>query len=276
MDGWRPCTDGDRCRVGGKEQINEEEDQVAVWSGRGKELWGVGKMLRIGAFRAWKDRCFLFTLWRLVGVADSRVLVSSRACILRRASGRRFVRCVIGVYFFFFDGAVPCSCMGITLGLRRVRSRRVGYRSDFLSLPLCLGVDLFDMFIALVKVVRDHRVETGLAGGDASAAGGYGGGGGRRVGRSGGRNPKNILTVLAADVSLGIPEAFRELVSPPAWSHLALEHRGGLMVRNVLEVFVRWARLAGKCVLRLCDEMGGFRSPSSGLSFVDLRSSISV
>lgn len=145
-------------------------------------------------------------------------------------------------------------------------------------MPLCPGMDLFNMLIALLKVVRDHRVETGLAGGDASATGGYGGGGGRRVGRSGGRNPKNILTVLAADVSLGIPEAFRELVSRPPWPRLGLEHRGGLMVRTVLEVFVRWARFPGKYVLRLCGEMGGSRSPSGALFFffLDLRGLISV
>lgn len=61
---------------------------------------------------------------------------------------------------------------------------------------------------ALVKLVKDNRVETGLLAG----VGGGGAGGGRRGARSHGRNPKNILGVLAADTSLGIPEFFRDLV----------------------------------------------------------------
>lgn len=65
---------------------------------------------------------------------------------------------------------------------------------------------------AIVKVVKENGVDTGLA---SSAAGGGGGGGVRRSGRGqvAGRKPKNILTAVAAETALGIPEAFRELVS---------------------------------------------------------------
>lgn len=62
----------------------------------------------------------------------------------------------------------------------------------------------------MVKVVNDNKVETGLAGGGAAATN-AGGGGGRRFSRA--RNPKNILAVVAAEASLGIPTAFKELVS---------------------------------------------------------------
>lgn len=71
-----------------------------------------------------------------------------------------------------------------------------------------------------MKVVKDNKVETGLAGG--SAATGAGGGGGRRGSR--GRNPKNILSVVAAETSLGIPAAFKELVSSIACAAFAGKH----------------------------------------------------
>lgn len=60
-----------------------------------------------------------------------------------------------------------------------------------------------------MKLINDNRVETGLAGGPG---GGNPGGGGRR-GPARGRNPRNMLAVVAAETSLGIPDAFRDLVS---------------------------------------------------------------
>lgn len=56
----------------------------------------------------------------------------------------------------------------------------------------------------LVRVVKENRVESGFAGGAL---------GGRRSGRNSGRNPKNILTAIAGESSLGIPDAFTDLVS---------------------------------------------------------------
>lgn len=61
----------------------------------------------------------------------------------------------------------------------------------------------------MVKVVKDNKVETGLAGG--ATVMNAGGGGNRRTNRA--RHPKNILAVVAAEASLGIPTAFKELVS---------------------------------------------------------------
>lgn len=61
----------------------------------------------------------------------------------------------------------------------------------------------------IVKVVKGNKVETGLAGGAAVIN--ASGGGGRRAGR--GRNPKNMIAVIAAETSLEIPEAFKQLVS---------------------------------------------------------------
>ncbi|CAM9390162.1 unnamed protein product [Ectocarpus sp. 13 AM-2016] len=77
---------------------------------------------------------------------------------------------------------------------------------------LHLADDSEEHYKAIVKVVKENGVDTGLA---SSAAGGGGGGGGVRRGGRGqpaGRNPKNILTAIAAETELGIPEAFRELV----------------------------------------------------------------
>lgn len=58
----------------------------------------------------------------------------------------------------------------------------------------------------LLRLMRENRVESGLAGGG-------GGHGGRRGGRGPGRNPKSILTVIASSNSLEIPSKFKELVS---------------------------------------------------------------
>lgn len=60
---------------------------------------------------------------------------------------------------------------------------------------------------ALVRLVRDNAVDSGLTGGgDARGA--------RRGTRSFSRNPKNILSVVAADASLEIPRAFVKMVRP--------------------------------------------------------------
>lgn len=58
----------------------------------------------------------------------------------------------------------------------------------------------------LLRLIRENRVESGLAGGG-------GGHGGRRGGRGPGRNPKSILTVIASSNLLEIPSKFKELVS---------------------------------------------------------------
>lgn len=75
-------------------------------------------------------------------------------------------------------------------------------------------------------------METALAGGEWAGRGG-GHGAGRR-GRNVGRNPKNILTVLAGDTSLAIPEAFRELVRSLPGVLLAYNQWG---IRNRKEKF---------------------------------------
>lgn len=62
------------------------------------------------------------------------------------------------------------------------------------------------MFSDLQRLIRENRVESGLAGGG-------GGHGGRRGGRGPGRNPKSILTIIASSNLLEIPSKFKELVS---------------------------------------------------------------
>lgn len=65
-----------------------------------------------------------------------------------------------------------------------------------------LHVCLFCVSSALVKVVKDNRVDTGVL---------QEPGAGRRGGR-GQRNPKNILGIVASEASLGIPEPFKKFV----------------------------------------------------------------